>query len=192
MKSVHMSSDYWLGLTARLDLEAIKLVLDLLENDRSAHVMAVNLAGASLADQEFCLELEKICASKVSLLPGLWIEISEQGVLDYYAEFCRFLSLMRGYGCKIGIEHFGSRLSEIGKFHGLGLHYLKIDPGFIHNLDQNPGNLALLQGLARISHDIGALVIAEGVSSESELQVLTESGFDGATGRAVRLPLDGR
>lgn len=66
-----------LGLTARLDLEAIKLVLDLLENDRSAHVMAVNLAGASLADQEFCLELEKICASKVSLLPGLWIEISE-------------------------------------------------------------------------------------------------------------------
>ena len=113
-------------------------------------------------------------------------------MLDYYAEFCRFLSLMRGYGCKIGIEHFGSRLSEIGKFHGLGLHYLKIDPGFIHNLDQNPGNLALLKGLARISHDIGALVIAEGVSSESELQVLTESGFDGATGRAVRLPLDGR
>ena len=176
-----------LGLTGKLDLEALKLALDLLQNGATAGEIAMSLSGASLSDPVFWEALETICSRRPAELSRLWIEVSEEGALDYYDEFSQLLTLMKPHGCKVGIEHFGRRLSEIGKFHGLGLYYLKVDSSFIHNLDQNLGNLSFLHGLARISHDIGAIVIAEGVTRQMEYEILSTLGFDGATGHAIRL-----
>jgi predicted signal transduction protein with EAL and GGDEF domain len=176
-----------LGLTARLDMETITHALDQLVNDKSNNQLAVNLSGASLAKEEFWARLQQVSGEYADQLPRLWIEVSELGALNYFEEFFRLVTIMRGYGCKVGIEHFGHQLSQIGRIHGLGVHYLKVDSRFINNLDQNLGNLTFLHGLARISHEIGALVIAEGVTRDLEIEALTSLGFDGATGSAIRL-----
>ena len=69
--------------------------------------------------------------------------------------------------------------------HDHGLHYLKVDVSFINDVDTLAGNQAFLEGLCQIAHNIGLLVIAEGVKRPEELALLPGLGFDGATGPAV-------
>jgi len=95
---------------------------------------------------------------------------------------------LKASGCKVGIEHFGRQFSHVGKLHGIGLDYIKVDASFVHGLENNPGNQAFLKGLCSIVHGIGIQVIAEGVVSEAEFDALASVGFDGATGPAIREP----
>jgi len=92
---------------------------------------------------------------------------------------------MRPLGCRLGIEHFGRQFSEIGRLHGIGLDYLKVDGSFIRAIDTHTGNQTFIKGLCSIAHNIGLTVIAEGVQTVEELAILPELGFDGATGPAV-------
>ena len=85
-----------------------------------------------------------------------------------------------------GIEHFGRRFDQINLLHDLGLDYLKVDASFIRDVDTNPGNQSFLKGLVNMAHGIGVIVIAEGVLTDKEFNVLKKLGFDGATGPAVK------
>ncbi len=95
--------------------------------------------------------------------------------------------VLRSYGCQVGVEHFGRQFSQIGQLHDLGLNYIKVDASFTRRLDTNPGNQAFGKGISSIAHNMGLLVIAEGVASESEFTLLSEVGFDGATGPGVKV-----
>jgi EAL domain-containing protein (putative c-di-GMP-specific phosphodiesterase class I) len=95
---------------------------------------------------------------------------------------CRALNAA---GCRTGLEHFGHQFSQIGQLHDLGLDYLKVDASFIRGIESNVGNATFLKGLCGIAHNIGLLVIAEGVTSVKEMDALLALGFDGATGPGV-------
>ena len=61
-----------------------------------------------------------------------------------------------------------------------------MDASFIRGIENNPGNQSFLKGLTTIAHGIGVLVIAEGVLTEAEVEMLKALEFDGATGPAVK------
>jgi EAL domain-containing protein (putative c-di-GMP-specific phosphodiesterase class I) len=121
----------------------------------------------------------------------LWLEVSEAGVLAHFDAFRALCLDLKDAGCQMGIEHFGRQFSEIGRLHGLGLDYLKVDASFIRGIETNTGNQAFLKGLSSIAKGIGLKVIAEGVASEAEFKALAELGFDGATGPAIKEPGQG-
>jgi EAL domain-containing protein (putative c-di-GMP-specific phosphodiesterase class I) len=173
-----------LRLTADLDLAAVGLGLTALESDNSLGGLAINLSAKSLAQNTFRQELLALLKqSKAS--SRLWLEVSEAGAFDHFESFAAMCELLRGVGCKIGIEHFGRRFSEIGLLHDLGLDYIKVDGSFVKGLSGNAGNQTFLKGVSSIAHSIGLQVIAEGVESAEDLQSLRAVGFDGATGPAV-------
>ena len=62
------------------------------------------------------------------------------------------------------------------------LHYLKIDSAIIRDIDSNTGNQIFFQGLCKIGHSLGMLMIAEGVSSEAEKEKLIKLGANALTG----------
>jgi EAL domain-containing protein (putative c-di-GMP-specific phosphodiesterase class I) len=87
---------------------------------------------------------------------------------------------------KLGIEHFGHRFNQINLLHDLGVNYIKVDASFVRNIDVNPGNQSFLKGLVNMAHSIGIMVIAEGVLTDKEFNLLKKINFDGATGPAVK------
>jgi len=175
-----------LGLTAALDLAAVRLGLLDLRAAPALAGLAINLSGSSIKDPAFRKSLLELLKADTAAAHRLWLEISENGALTHLDAFSAFCQEMAGTGCKLGIEHFGRQFSQIGKLHGLGLHYLKVDASFIRGIDGHSGNQAFLKGLASIAHNIGMLVFAEGVTTAAELQTLPALGFDGATGPAVK------
>lgn len=172
-----------LKLTADLDLQVIRLALSGLRTARGD--IAVNLSADSIADWGFRNKLVGLLEQQPELCGRLWIEVAEHGVfkqLEAFRDLCRTLKKL---GCHVGIEHFGHRFGEIAKLSDLGLDYLKVDAGFIHEIHLNAGNQEFLKGLCRMAHAIGVSVFAEGVRNADELNVLSSLGFDGLTGPAV-------
>ena len=174
-----------LKLTPQLDLAAVELGLTELESKPSLTGLAINLSGSSIQLPDFRAQLRKMLLNR----PGtsrLWLEVSEAGALAHFDAFRAMCLELRDLKCQMGLEHFGRQFSEFGRFHDLGLDYLKVDASFIRGIHANSGNQAFLRGLSAIAHSIGLKVIAEGVASTDDLQALSAVGFDGATGPAVK------
>lgn len=172
-----------LAMTTELDLAATRLALERIAAGAAA--VAVNLSGESILDASFRQRLQSQIAARKELAPRLWLEVSEVGAFQHFAEFQSFCNDLRPLGCRLGIEHFGRQFSEIGRLNAIGLDYLKVDGSFVRAIDSQTGNQAFLKGLCSIAHNIGLTVIAEGVQTAEELATLPGLGFDGATGPAV-------
>ncbi|MGE5648787.1 MAG: EAL domain-containing protein [Bacillota bacterium] len=174
-----------LDMTAELDLAAVSMGLDSLRSDAGLQGVAINLSGRSIQHAEFRQRLLALLKAAPEAGRHLWLEIPENGALSHFDAFRDFCDALRGSGCKIGLEHFGRQFSQIGRFHGLAIDYLKIDASFVRDIDHHPGNQMFLKGVRSMAQSIGLQVIAEGVGSKAELETLRALGFDGATGPAI-------
>ncbi|MCF8149309.1 MAG: EAL domain-containing protein [Sulfuritalea sp.] len=176
-----------LGLTSQLDLAALTAGLEDLTQKPELKGLAINLSASSLAAPGFQVDLDKLLNRYRKVAGRLWIEVAETGVLKHVTAFRSLCKVLARYRCQVGVEHFGRQFSQIGQLHDLGLNYIKVDASFIRRLDTNPGNQAFLKGVSSIAHNIGLLVIAEGVVSDAEMNALNFVGFDGATGPGVKI-----
>jgi diguanylate cyclase (GGDEF)-like protein len=174
-----------LQMTAELDIAATRLAINQLASEPNSPDLAVNLSGESLQSEGFRKKMRELIQANASLSGRLWLEVSEASAFAHLDAFRAFRKDLTGFDCHIGIEHFGREFSRIGILHDLGLHYLKVDGSFINDIDTQSGNQAFLEGLCQIAHNIGLLVIAEGVKRPEELSMLPKLGFDGATGPAI-------
>jgi diguanylate cyclase (GGDEF)-like protein len=174
-----------LKLTSDLDITAVGLGLQELVRQPDLTGLAINLSASSLEDPLFLTKLMDLLKRNDEVVHRLWLEIAEEGAFRHLPAFrilCRKLKSLR---CRVGLEHFGHRFSQIGELHDLGLDYLKVDSSFVRGIESNSGNAAFLKGLCSIAHNIGLQVIAEGVSTSAEMQTLRLLDFDGMTGPAV-------
>ena len=177
-----------LKLTAALDLAAVRLGLQELQQQPHLPGLAINLSASSLEDARFLPALMALVDAQRGQAARLWLEVSEAGALKHLDAFRSLCVTLKTRGCRSGLEHFGHHFSQIGLLHNLGLDYLKVDASFVRGIDSNTGNASFLKGLCSIAHNIGLQVLAEGVATEQELSALLALGFDGATGPGVREP----
>ena len=173
-----------LGLLPRFDAAVVQAALR--EIDATEVPLGINLSPESLCNAAFRGELFTLLQAYPDAARKLWIEVPEYGAVRHLAEFRALCVALRPLGCKLGIEHAGSRFSDLSELHELGLDYIKIDAAVIRDIDANSGNQAFLRGLCTIAHSIGLMTIAEGVGSDAERCVLPQLGIDGMTGPKVK------
>ncbi len=172
-------------MTDQLDLVAVTLALDELSRHSAAEDIAVNLSAQSIQNAEFREQLRALLFSCPAQCQRLWLEIPENGAFLNTDAFHAFHQSISASGCKIGLEHFGRQFEKMSLIHDLKLDYVKVDGGFIRNIDMDNGNQAFVKGIAVVIHRMGLQVFAEGVNSVAELTSLSTLAIDGATGPAV-------
>jgi diguanylate cyclase (GGDEF)-like protein len=175
-----------LKLTSDLDITAVGLGLQELVRQPGLTGLAINLSASSLEDPLFLTKLMDLLKRNNQVVHRLWLEIAEEGAFRHLPAFRILCHKLKSLRCRVGLEHFGHRFSQIGELHDLGLDYLKVDSSFVRGIESNAGNAAFLKGLCSIAHNIGLQVIAEGVSTSAEMQTLLLLDFDGMTGPAVQ------
>lgn len=175
-----------LKLTSKLDIAAVDLGLQALKKDSKLPGVAINLSASSLEDAHFQPRLLGLIDASAQHASRLWLEVAEGGALKHLEPFRQLCKALLLRGCHVGLEHFGHHFSQIGVWHDMGLNYLKVDASFIRGVESNTGNATFLKGLCTISHNIGLQVLAEGVATPPELNMVLSLGFDGATGPAIR------
>ena len=172
-----------LELASDLDKQVLDLALRQIEADGKP--VCINLSVASVADADFLSWLSEKLSSHEEAAASLWVEIQEAMAYRYLDNLKKLCGRARAHGTKVGIEHMGHQLADIGQLQGVGLDYMKIDSSFIRDIDQNRPNQTLVQTMCTAGHSIGMTVIAEGVRNDAEWNTLKELAVDGFTGPGV-------
>lgn len=174
-----------LNLMNRIDELVLSTAVDLLI--KGAKPIGLNMSASAICNASFIKKMTSLIKSTPHITDRLYFEVPEQGAFDHFAEFKRFCNQVRILGCKVGIEHVGSRISRLGELHDVGLDYIKIDASIIRDIDKNEANKTLLRGLCMIAHSIGVVAIAEGVQTKNEIEALNLIGIDGMTGPGITI-----
>lgn len=172
-----------LGLSVDLDKRVVELALDQIEKE--GRQICINLSSAAVVEAGFLTWITERLATHTAAASKLWLEIPESVAFRHLKEFKKLCTKARSFQCKVGIEHMGHQLSELGNLHDLGIDYMKIDASFVRDIDNNTATQTLFRTLCTLGHSIGVIVIAEGVRTDAEWATLQELGADGATGPGV-------
>ena len=117
-------------------------------------------------------------------LPGqnIVIEITEGLLLDAQPSVTDQLLAFRDAGIRVSLDDFGTGYSSLSYLKKFDIDYLKIDQSFVRSLEQDPDDQALCEAIIVMAHKLGLKVIAEGVETERQRDLLAAYGCDYAQG----------
>lgn len=152
--------------------------------------VGVNISPLQLSTPDFAVQVE--AALRATGLPaeGLRLEITESAAMHDLQATVRVLRQLQGLGIRISLDDFGTGHSSLAMLRDLPLSSVKIDRSFVAGL-QSDGcdrERALVKVVVEAAHSLGLSVIAEGVETAEQLQVLTELGCDAAQGYLLGRP----
>ncbi|MGX5200351.1 EAL domain-containing protein [Aliikangiella sp. IMCC44632] len=113
---------------------------------------------------------------------ALVIEITESLIMDARKEIKSQLIDFRNLGIQVALDDFGTGYSSLAYLKKFDIDYIKIDRAFVSNLEEDFDNRALCEAIVVMAHKLNLYVIAEGVETEVQKQILTEMKCDFAQG----------
>lgn len=179
-------------ITAEIDRWVVNATLDALANPlcriESQATITINISGQSLGDDAFLDFIVEKMENAGLRGERLCFELTETAAIAHFRKTVRFMTRLRGMGCKFALDDFGSGMSSFSYLRSLPADFLKIDGSFIRNVDKSEIDVAMVRAITEVAHAMGMKAVAESVESESILSKLQHLGVDFAQGNAVSLP----
>ena len=124
-------------------------------------------------------------------LPGesIVVEITEGLLLEASPSVNRQLLEMRDAGIQVSLDDFGTGYSSLSYLQKFDIDYIKIDQSFIRNLKPASKELALCKAMIVMAHELGIKVIAEGIETEEQRDLLIAAGCDSGQGYLFARPM---
>jgi len=144
--------------------------------------MSVNVAVDELSQEKFPDAVRQVL-SETGLAPdALCLEITESSLMRATAPSASALVGLKRLGVKVAIDDFGTGYSSLSYLHDFPVDEIKIDRSFIARLDRDARDKHLVDAIIGMAHALGLTVVAEGVESEQQLQLLAGYGCQLAQG----------
>jgi len=151
--------------------------------------VSVNVSALQFARSDFVDSVATALALTGFPAEYFELELTETFVLRDIEESARRMRRIRNLGVNIAIDDFGTGYSSLSYLRRLPANSLKIDQSFLHDLVGPNGSIAVVQGIVLLAHSMGLKVVAEGVETEEQLQLLREAGCDKVQGHLYGEPL---
>ncbi|HMZ00682.1 MAG TPA: EAL domain-containing protein [Burkholderiaceae bacterium] len=117
------------------------------------------------------------------------VEITEGLLMEAGPEVTRQLLRFRDAGVQVALDDFGTGYSSLASLNRLDIDYIKIDRAFVSNLAPNSPDLALCEGIVMMAHKLGLKVVAEGIETEQQRDLLLAAGCDYGQGYLFSRPV---
>jgi EAL domain-containing protein (putative c-di-GMP-specific phosphodiesterase class I) len=117
------------------------------------------------------------------------VEITEGVLLDVSEKISHKLDEYRDAGIQVAIDDFGTGYSSMAYLQRFDIDYLKIDQSFIKDVATNNQNRAIAESIIVMAHKLGLKVIAEGVETGEQMELLKNAGCDYGQGYFFSRPL---
>lgn len=117
------------------------------------------------------------------------IEITEGILMDVVGDIPDKLLAFRQAGIQIAIDDFGTGYSSLSYLKKFDIDYLKIDQSFTRNLSLETPEFALCEAIVVMAHKLKIKVIAEGVETEQQRDLLKQIGCDYGQGYLFSMPV---
>ncbi|MBK4737257.1 GGDEF domain-containing protein [Noviherbaspirillum pedocola] len=116
------------------------------------------------------------------------LELTESDATVDYAALCEAAAHYRSFGLNIAIDDLGEGFSSLRLWSEVRPEYVKIDLHFIQGIDADPLKLQFVRSILEIAQKSNAMVIAEGIETESELHAVRELGISFGQGYFLGRP----
>ena len=151
--------------------------------------IAVNLSAVDLLDLTLVGEIAALLADHEMPPECLVLEITERTLLQDEQQAREVLTQLNSLGIRVSIDDYGTGYSSLASLRHLPIQQVKIDRCFVTGIPADTNNDAIVRSTIDLAHALGALVVAEGVETPSELQRLAETACDLAQGYLIGRPL---
>ena len=124
-------------------------------------------------------------------LPGqcIAVEITERLLLDSSDVIRSQLLEFRDYGVQVSLDDFGTGYSSLAYIKKFDIDYIKIDQAFVKNLKVDSDDLALCEAIIVMAHKLNMKVVAEGVETQEQLNLLLAANCDYGQGYYFSKPI---
>ncbi|MDP5190013.1 bifunctional diguanylate cyclase/phosphodiesterase [Rheinheimera baltica] len=169
---------------SHLDIAMVKRAVSQLKDD-SELKLAVNISDLTFTNAPAHYEILKLLQSvPQAVCKRLSMEFDEALVVKHQILFISFVSALKALSVEVGLQKCGFAINEIKDIEQLGIDYLKIDAAIVLRY-KSTDTAQLLAGLIKLAHTLSLKVIAEGVTSSTDIDELLALGFDGLTGPGI-------
>ena len=159
-------------IAANEALDALATLTDLGWKDLR---MAVNVSGQTLANSNFPGKLDWAAQSRNLNPTRICVEIQESMILSAdVPEIAGALRKLHQLGVKIALDDFGTGYAGLAQLSQFDIDYVKLDRSMVSRLDRSPRNRRIVQAIVNLCRDLRSSVVAEGVETEKQLQVLRD------------------
>ncbi|WP_422846720.1 sensor domain-containing protein [Acidovorax sp. M14] len=170
--------------------EAALTVLEQLQDRGMPMPLSINIAAQHLQQPGFA-DWVAGCLARHPRVPAhlVEIEITESAALYDLSAVADTLNALRAMGVTVALDDFGTGYSSLTYLRRLPMDTLKIDQSFVHGMMGDPGDLAIVQGVIGLARSFGYRVIAEGVETVEQGQMLLQLGCLQAQGYCIARPM---
>jgi len=180
-----------MGLIHQIDFWVVDHALDLLRGMPEDIAFAINLSGNVFLDEKlYPLVQNKLRQTGINP-ERVVFEITETSAISNFELTKRMVTSLRSLGCRFALDDFGAGFNSYSYLKHFPVDILKIDGGFITDLDNDPVDQLLVKSMIDIAHSLGKKTVAEFVERESTLELLRGYGVDFVQGYLVGKPQPG-
>jgi diguanylate cyclase (GGDEF)-like protein/PAS domain S-box-containing protein len=151
--------------------------------------IAVNISLLSLRQANFADEVKRLAAQGAGSAPQLDLEITESLIMEDIEHSISKLEAIQAAGIGIAIDDFGTGYSSLSYIARLPVNALKIDRSFIAGMTERAHNMTIVSTIILLAHGLNFKVVAEGVETKEQLQLLRLLRCDEMQGYLFSRPL---
>ena len=179
------------GLIVAMGREVLELAVGAMTDVDEATLpsIAINLSPRELAQPDLVDRVRSTLTDHQVAPHRLCIEITEHAVLDEVDTTIATLNGLRDIGVRLAIDDFGTGYSSLSYLRRLPVDIVKIDRSFTGELGVDGANVTIVAGIIGLARGLGLEVIAEGIETPRQLEVLRELGCTYGQGYLFAAPV---
>ena len=151
--------------------------------------LAINITAVEFQAPNFVSNIQHLLM-KYEIPPiYLELEVTESVVITDIELVMKTIVILQNMGIKVSIDDFGTGYSSLAYLRKLPIDKIKIDRSFIQEVATNDSDLTIVKTMVELSHGLGKRVLAEGVETQQQLQLLRNIGCDAVQGYFISKPI---
>lgn len=178
------------GFINQLGDFVIGSVMDLAERINGKNIKVnFNVSSMQFIQSDFVNKL--ITKFQTLNLPpqSIGLELTESCLCEHIYELSEKLKLIRNAGITVSIDDFGTGYSSLSYLKDLPIDHLKIDRSFIHGIESSEKQRIIINSLSSLAEALGTHVVAEGVETQKELEMVLKSSCILIQGYLIAKPM---
>lgn len=149
--------------------------------------------GIKLSMRQFAptqlVELLSVAIIRGAKAKMLCLELSGISGLNEPVVMAQMTAKLRAWGFRIALDCFGTAEASLSDLNGLSIDEIKMDPGFIHDVESNPQNAAVIRSTLGLARDLGCACVVQGVQTSQQLSFLKQVKADQCQGMLFSSPV---
>ncbi|WP_419660221.1 diguanylate cyclase (GGDEF) domain protein [Desulfosarcina variabilis str. Montpellier] len=152
-------------------------------------IIAVNLSGYRLSNQNIINTISDAIAGLQDQNLNLEIEITENVLMQDDKDTIATLQELKDLKLRIALDDFGTGYSSLSYLTSFPVDTIKIDRSFVMGCTTEPKNLIIIKAIIAMGHSMGKRIVAEGIETETQFEMMKELGCDEGHGYLFKHPI---